>query len=73
MDMLVMDPDGGNKRRLTAFNHPGAPGHTGEVTMPMRPRFNKDGTRFSVTEQPAWGYPGRRRLWVCDLDVSQLG
>jgi Tol biopolymer transport system component len=66
-DLMLMDANGANKRRLTAFNQAGQPGYTGELTMVLRPTWNKDGTRLAVTEQLANGYPGRRRLWALDF------
>jgi tricorn protease-like protein len=66
-DLMMVNADGTNKRRLTAFNHAGQPGYTGELTMVARPTWNRDGTRMAVTEQLANGYPSRRRLWVLDF------
>lgn len=66
-DLMLMDIDGANKRRLTAFNRVGSPGYTGDPTMVMRPSFNRDGTKMAATAQLAIGYPGRRRLWVLEL------
>lgn len=66
-DLMSMNPDGSDKRRLTAFNQPGAPGATGEQTMVMRPTFSADGSRVAVTEQLTRDFPAHRRMSVVDL------
>lgn len=66
-DLMLMNADGTNKQRLTAFNQTGQPGNTGQLTMVMRPTWNATGTRMAVTEQLTVGYPGKRRLWVVNL------
>jgi Tol biopolymer transport system component len=63
-DIMIMNPDGSNKQRLTAFNVKGQPGYTGQYGMVMSPSWNATGTAIVVTEQMAVGYPGARFTYV---------
>jgi Tol biopolymer transport system component len=67
-DLMIMNTDGSNKRRLTAFNQAGQPGSTGQKTMVHHVSWNANGTSLAVTEQLANNYPATRRLWVVDFN-----
>jgi hypothetical protein len=52
-DYWLMDSDGSNKRRLTYFNQPGHPHHTGERAVVADLSWRPDGKAFAgFTSKP---------------------
>lgn len=47
-DIYLMDPDGGNRVRVTHFNEPGYPESTGADTLVDKDVWSPDGTRLAV-------------------------
>lgn len=62
-DLVMVDLDGSNWRRLTSFNLKGSQEYAGHKVMPIHTRWDPNGNQLSVTLQSGDHYP-ERDMWI---------
>lgn len=70
-DLWIMNADGSERRRLTFFNSPGHPHHTGDIVNAAAFSWNPAGTSFcGVLNRTPRGKQGSLELWLFKVEVS---